>query len=50
MQILLNIKTNIAISVPNGTGDTLYTVPASTTTVVIGLTLCNIHTNLSLHL
>ena len=27
-----------------GTPLTLYTVPSSTTTVVIGLTLCNIHT------
>ena len=28
----------------SGTPLTLYTVPSSTTTVVIGLTLCNIHT------
>ena len=27
-----------------GTFDTLYTVPASTTSVVLGLILCNIHT------
>ena len=27
-----------------GTPDTLYTVPGSTTTVVIGLTLANVHT------
>ena len=28
-----------------GTPDTLYTVPSSTTTVVIGLTLANVHTS-----
>ena len=28
-----------------GTPETLYTVPSSTTTVVIGLTLCNILTS-----
>jgi hypothetical protein len=28
----------------SGTPLTLYTVPSSTTTVIIGLTLCNIHT------
>jgi hypothetical protein len=28
----------------SGTPLTLYTVPNSTTTVIIGLTLCNIHT------
>ncbi len=28
-----------------GTADTLYTVPSSTTTVIIGLTLANVHTS-----
>ena len=27
-----------------GTSDALYTVPGSTTTIILGLTLCNIHT------
>ena len=38
------VKTNGAMPTSSGTPLTLYTVPASTTTVVIGLTLCNIHT------
>ena len=38
------VKTNGAMPASAGTPDTLYTVPASTTTVVIGLMLCNIHT------
>ena len=29
--------------VQQGTALTLYTVPSSTTTVVVGLTLCNVH-------
>ena len=37
-------KTNGAMPSSAGTPLTLYTVPSSTTTVVIGLTLCNIHT------
>ena len=27
-----------------GTSDALYTVPGSTTTIILGLTLCNVHT------
>ena len=27
-----------------GTSDALYTVPSATTTIILGLTLCNIHT------
>ena len=38
------VKTNGAMPSSAGTPLTLYTVPASTTTVVIGLTLCNVHT------
>ena len=38
------VKTNGAMPTSAGTPLTLYTVPSSTTTVVIGLTLCNIHT------
>ena len=38
------VKTNGAMPASSGTADTIYTVPASTTCVVIGLTLCNIHT------
>tara|TARA_R100000654_G_scaffold29826_1_gene54490 strand:- start:1476 stop:1826 length:351 start_codon:yes stop_codon:yes gene_type:complete len=38
------VKTNGAMPSSAGTPLTLYTVPNSTTTVVIGLTLCNIHT------
>ena len=38
------VKTNAAMPSSAGTPLTLYTVPSSTTTVVIGLTLCNIHT------
>ena len=38
------VKTNGAMPTSSGTPLTLYTVPASTTTVVIGLTLCNVHT------
>ena len=39
------VKTNGAMPASSGTPLTLYTVPSSTTTVVIGLTLCNIHTS-----
>ena len=39
------VKTNGAMPASAGTPLTLYTVPSSTTTVVIGLTLCNIHTS-----
>ena len=38
------VKTNAAMPTSTGTPLTLYTVPSSTTTVIIGLTLCNIHT------
>ncbi len=38
------VKTNGAMPASAGTPLTLYTVPSSTTCVVIGLTLCNIHT------
>ena len=38
------VKTNGAMPASAGTPLTLYTVPSSTTTVVIGLLLCNIHT------
>jgi len=38
------VKTNGAMPSSSGTPLTLYTVPSSTTTLIIGLTLCNIHT------
>jgi len=38
------IKSNAAMPASAGTADTIYTVPSSTTTVVVGLTLCNVHT------
>ena len=38
------VKTNGAMPTSAGTPLTLYTVPSGTTTVVIGLVLCNIHT------
>ena len=38
------VKTNGAMPASAGTPLTLYTGKSSTTTVVIGLTLCNIHT------
>ena len=38
------VKTNGAMPSSAGTPDTLYTVPSSTTSVVLGLILCNIHT------
>jgi len=38
------VKTNDAMPSSAGTPLTLYTVPSSTTTVVIGLTMCNVHT------
>lgn len=38
------VKTNGAMPASAGTPLTLYTVPNSTTCVVIGLTLCNINT------
>jgi hypothetical protein len=36
------LKTNAAMPTTAGTPLTLYTVPASTTTVVLGLMLCNV--------
>ena len=38
------IKTNDAMPSSSGTPLTLYTVPSTTTSVVLGLLLCNIHT------
>ena len=38
------IKSNDAMQASAGTFDTLYTVPSATTSVVLGLILCNIHT------
>jgi hypothetical protein len=38
------VKTNGAMPTSSGTPLTLYTVPSSTTSVVLGLILCNIHT------
>ena len=38
------LKNNAVMPTSAGTPDTLYTVPSSTTTVVIGLTLANVHT------
>ena len=39
------IKTNDAMPTSAGTPLTLYTVPSSTTTVVLGLMLCNVDTS-----
>ena len=39
------VKTNAAMPSQAGTALTLYTVPSSTTTVIIGLTLCNVHSS-----
>ena len=39
------LKTNAAMPASAGTPDDLYTVPADTTTVIIGLTLTNVHTS-----
>jgi hypothetical protein len=38
------VKTNAAMPASAGTFLTLYTGPSSTQTIVIGLTLCNVHT------
>jgi len=38
------VKSNGAMPSSAGTLETLYTCPGSTTTVVLGLILCNIHT------
>ena len=37
------VKTNAAMPASAGTPLTLYTCPSSTQTIVIGLTLCNVH-------
>ena len=39
------VITHTGMATSAGTPETLYTVPSSTTTVVIGLTLCNITTS-----
>ena len=39
------VKTNDAMPTIAGTFLTLYTVPSSTTTVILGLMLCNVHTS-----
>ena len=39
------VKTNSAMPTSAGTPLTLYTVPSSPTSVVLGLMLCNIHTS-----
>ena len=39
------IKTNDAMPTSAGTTLTLYTVPSSTTTIVLGLMLCNVDTS-----
>ena len=39
------IKTNDAMPTSAGTPLTLYTVPSSTTTIVLGLRLCNVDTS-----
>ena len=41
----VKLKNNAVMPSSAGTPDTLYTVPSSTTTVVIGLTLANVHTS-----
>ena len=42
---LFKVKTNDAMPSSAGTPLTLYTVPSATTSVVLGLLLCNIHTS-----
>jgi hypothetical protein len=39
------LKNSAAMPSSAGTADTLYTVPSSTTTVILGLMLCNVHTS-----
>ena len=41
----IKVKTNTAMPTSAGTPLTLYTVPSSTTSVVLGLMLCNINTS-----
>lgn len=44
MPNVFKIKSNDAMPSSSGTPLTLYTVPSSTTTVCLGLILCNVHT------
>ncbi len=39
------VKTNAAMPASAGTPLTLYTVPSSTTSIVLGLVLCNVHSS-----
>ena len=39
------LKNNAVLPSSAGTPDTLYTVPSSTTTIILGLMLCNVHTS-----
>ena len=39
------VKTNAAMPASSGTPLTLYTCPGSTTAVVLGVILCNVHTS-----
>ena len=39
------VKTNAAMPASSGTPLTLYTCPGSTTSVVLGVILCNVHTS-----
>jgi hypothetical protein len=39
------VKTNAAMPASSGTPLTLYTCPNSTTSVVLGVILCNVHTS-----
>ena len=41
----IKLKTNAAMPASSGTPLTLYTGKSSTTTVLIGLMLCNVHTS-----
>ena len=39
------VKTNAAMPASAGTPLTLYTAPSGTTSIVLGLILCNVHTS-----
>ena len=39
------VKTNAAMPSSSGTPHTLYTCPSSTTAIILGLVLCNVHTS-----
>ena len=39
------LKNDAVMPSSAGTPDTLYTVPSSTTTIILGLMLCNVHTS-----